>query len=78
MMKNISGLSLDKVAERMRTTELNVLMHIKRGLLNGEELDGKWYVSEESLAGFMAALDQGKKPVVCKTGHCGKGCGSCS
>ena len=68
-----------KAARAMRTTELNVLMHIKRGLLKGREEKGAWYVAGESLADFREKGGGDKARVVCKTGCAsGKGgCGSC-
>jgi hypothetical protein len=66
-------------AQLMGTTELNVLMHIKRGFLKGREEEGAWYVSSESLAAFREKGGGAKAQVVCKTGCAAKkgGCGSC-
>jgi hypothetical protein len=69
----------EAAAQVIGTTELNVLMHIKRGLLEGREEDGAWYVTGESLAAFRRKSGGGKAQVVCKTGCAAKkgGCGSC-
>ena len=67
-------------ARTMGTTPLNVLMHIKRGFLLGEERDGEWLVGAASLAELVRKREAGELPVVCQSG-CGKkasGCGSCS
>ncbi len=77
MDKKFPSLPLAEVAARMKSTELNVLMHIKRGLLDGEERDGRWYVTPASLETFIARSNGEKKTVVCATRQCGKGCGSC-
>jgi hypothetical protein len=63
----------------MATTELNVLMHIKRSLLDGREVQGAWYVSSESLAAFREKDGGEKIRVVCKPGCAASkgGCGSC-
>ena len=37
------------VAEKLNSTQLNVLMHIKRGLLKGVEEDGVWFIDVVSL-----------------------------
>jgi len=68
-----------EAAKAMQTTVLSVMMHIKRKLLEGYEIDGAWYVSAESLAGFLAENEGKTKPVVCQTGCAAKkgGCSSC-
>ena len=68
-----------EAAQAMATTELNVLMHIKRSLLDGREVQGAWYVSSESLAAFREKDGGEKIRVVCKPGCAASkgGCGSC-
>ena len=68
-----------KAAQLLATTPLNVLMHIKRGLLVGREQEGDWLVDPESLAALLRKREAGKLPAVCQSG-CSKkadGCGSC-
>jgi hypothetical protein len=62
----------------MQTTPLNVLMHIKRGLLVGREQEGGWLVDPESLAALLSKRAAGELPTVCQSG-CSKnhGCPSC-
>jgi len=69
----------EEAARAMQTTVLSVMMHIKRRLLEGRELDGKWYVGAASLADFLAASGGEKAPVVCRSGCAAKkgGCASC-
>jgi hypothetical protein len=69
----------EEAAQMMGTTELNVLMHIKRGLLAGREEDGSWYVTGESLTAFRKKSGGEKAQVVCRTGCAAKkgGCSSC-
>jgi hypothetical protein len=63
---------IEEAAEHMETTELNVLMHVKRGLIKGEETEGEWYINADSLAEFQEK--NGKKVKV----HISKKCGSCN
>jgi len=72
-------ISITEVAERMQTTELNVLMHIKRGLLNGQEDEGKWMIDSVSLETLLAKTGGSKAEDVCASGcskkhACGGGC----
>jgi hypothetical protein len=66
------------VAQRLGTTPLNVLMHIKRGLLVGVEQEGGWLVDPESLATLIQQRDAGELPALCRS-RCSKnhGCQSC-
>ncbi|MHB8707981.1 MAG: hypothetical protein ACYC9I_03835 [Desulfuromonadales bacterium] len=69
-----------EAARQLQTTPLNVLMHIKRGFLLGEERDGEWLVEAASLTALMRQRGQGNVPAVCQSGcarHAG-GCGTCS
>lgn len=73
-------LPLAHAAETLGTTPLNVLMHIKRGLLLGVELDSSWMVDPKSLTALLSKRSEGKVPAVCQSG-CAKragGCGSCT
>ena len=67
-----------EAAARLKTTELNVLMHVKRGKLVGRELDGRWEISLASLDGLQEGGPVAKGEVLCRPA-CAKegGCGSC-
>ncbi len=69
---------IGEAAKTLKTTELNVLMHIKRGLLQGLEGAEGWQVTAASLAALVAAGPTEKGQVVCPP-SCGKGggCSSC-
>ncbi len=70
-----SMIPIAEAAAQMETTELNVLMHVKRGLIGGEESDGEWYINTESLIEFQEK--NGKKTTVVahkKCGGCNGGC----
>jgi len=76
---NEEMVAAEEAARAMETTVLSVMMHIKRKLLEGYEVDGKWYVSAESLAAFLAQGGRETAPLVCRSG-CGAkkgGCASC-
>ncbi|PLX93306.1 MAG: DNA-binding protein [Desulfuromonas sp.] len=70
-------LSVDAVAARLGTTKMNVLMHIKRGVLAGEELDGGWFVTAEALEAYEKSFGS-EKQQLCRSA-CSKagGCSSC-
>ena len=59
------------VAEKLNTTPLNVLMHIKRGLLQGVEDDGAWLVDSQSFVALLAKTGGSKVEDVCAS-SCGK------
>ncbi len=69
---------IDEAARRLQTTPLNVLMHLKRGLLQGVEEDDLWRIDAQSLAELQARTGGGKAADVCASG-CRKknGCSSC-
>lgn len=72
-----TGLSLHEVAQVLETTPLNVLMHIKRGLLEGTEEVTGWRVSAASLERFIGCRG-GRKAQLIRGRGCGGsgGCGS--
>jgi hypothetical protein len=71
-------LSVAAVAKVLETTPVNVLMHIKRGLLSGEEVAGVWYVLATSLDNYLLNTEGTAYGSLCKS-HCGHGCKtSCS
>jgi hypothetical protein len=69
-----------QAAEKLGTTPLNVLMHIKRGLLCGEDDQGVWRVEAQSLAALLHRRSEEAAPVVCQSACSRKtgGCGSCA
>jgi hypothetical protein len=67
------------VAETLKTTHLNVLMHIKRGMLTGTEEEGTWMIDKASLEALIEGTGGGKADDVCASGctkkhACGGGC----
>ncbi|MBN2645009.1 MAG: hypothetical protein JXR59_05995 [Desulfuromonadaceae bacterium] len=74
-MEKKEYLSLAQASQQMQTTELHVLMHLKRGFLDGVEQDGSWYVSRESLERLLNKEAPEKETVIHCKSHCGRGCG---
>ena len=69
-------LCVAEVAAALKTTSLNVMMHIKRGLIKAEELDGTWFVSAASLADYQSQTAGKGNAQLCKS-SCGHGCSTC-
>ena len=73
-------LAISMVAEILNTTPLNVLMHVKRGMLDGTEEEGIWMIDKASLDALMEKTGGSKADDVCASGcakkhTCGGGCG---
>ena len=80
MTEHVEIIPIAEVAQRLHTTPLNVLMHIKRGLLQGCEGEDGWQIDRASLEAFLARNGGVKSPDVCTAGcvakhACGGGCG---
>ena len=77
MEKKIELISAQEAAEKLNTTPLNILMHIKRGMLKGQECEGTWFVLSDSLERFAVEYGGGKSNKVCKnkTCSCSTSCG---
>jgi hypothetical protein len=72
-------ISLEEAALILQTTPLNILMHIKRGLLKGTEDDGLWLIERASIDSLMEETGGRKADDVCTSGcsrkhACGGGC----
>ncbi len=65
MKEQVEWLTVAVVAKRMNTTSLNVLMHIKRGLLLGVEEDSIWMVDGQSLDALLAKTGGDKAEDLC-------------
>ncbi len=75
-MSNQEWLSVTEAAEAMKTTSINVMMHIKRGILMGEEKNGVWQVLASSLATYLNQTKGSAPASLCKS-SCGHSCKSC-
>jgi len=80
MGKTAEMIPVEEAARRLQTTQLNVLMHLKRGLLQGVEEDGAWQIDAQSLVELQAKTGGTKAEGVCSSGcsrkhSCGSSCG---
>ena len=73
---DVGKITLDEAAKRLESTPMNVLMHIKRGLLTGEEIGSSWFVEVASLENFLASHQGSSKENVCQS-SCSHKCPSC-
>ena len=73
---NNEKIPLSEAAIQLESTPLNVLMHVKRGSLIGEESNGCWFIDAASLDSFLAAQDDAPKENVCQS-SCAHKCSSC-
>lgn len=67
-------------AEILNTTPLNILMHVKRGMLEGTEGEGGWMIAKASLDALVAKTGGLKSAGLCNSNcaqknACGGGCG---
>lgn len=77
MTSQVEKLTVAEVATTMKTTPMSVMMHIKRGLLVGEEIEGAWYVPANSLASYLSEAGGAAHGSICNSkSHCGQGCSS--
>lgn len=70
---------LEEAARALNSTPLNILMHVKRGLLQGGEVEGLWMIDSQSLAALLQVSGDGQASGVCASGcskktACGGGC----
>ena len=65
-------LTLEDTARLLSTTPLNILMHVKRGLLAGIEENGCWMIDGQSLEEMLKTTGGGKDAGVCASGCAGK------
>jgi hypothetical protein len=64
-----------EAAEQLATTETKILMLLKKKALLGEMIEGSWFVTSASLAGYDPnAVLAGNQPE-CRTSCSGSGCG---
>lgn len=70
-------LSIRAAAAMLKSTELNILMHIKRGKLVAHEINGQWYLSRKDIDNYLTRGKDSKNDVLCTISSCSRGCGSC-
>ena len=71
---------LAQAADVLCRTPLNVLLHIKRGLLAGVEREDGWLVDPDSLTKLLQMRQEGEVSTVCQSACARKhgSCGSCA
>lgn len=77
MPDNNYTLPIAVAAEQLKTTQLHVLMLIKRKQLKAIERESQWYLEEDL---FKAYLDQKQKPSaeeICAIPDCALNCSGC-
>lgn len=67
--------SVEEAAAALQTTHLRVLMLLKEKELVGEEIDGAWFVTRESLKCCMTHGKDLKVQMGCKSYCSSGGCG---
>ena len=77
---NEQVMPLEEAAKALKTTPLNILMHVKRGMLVGVEEEDGWMIDKNSLTALIAKTGGSKADGVCSSGcakkhACGGGCG---
>ena len=80
MRDEIGIMSLSKTAQLLKTTQVNILMHARKGLLEQVERDGHWYITIRSFEEFVSQNGIKKSAEVCASGcsraaSCGSSCG---
>lgn len=68
---------VERVAQELGTTALSVLMHIKRKVLDGREIEGAWYVTGESLASYSREGHEKGRTLCRSSCAAGSGCSTC-
>lgn len=72
--------SVEETAQSLGITPLNVLIHIKRGRLQGREIDEHWYIETDSLEAFRREIEEQTAPsarAACRTACQRGGCTGC-
>lgn len=54
----IEYLPVSAAAEQLATTEMKILMLLRKKILHGDLIDGSWFVTADSLAGYQPAREQ--------------------
>ena len=66
---------MTEAAEQLATTETKILMLLKQKALQGDLIEGSWFVTSSSLAGYDPQAAQPGRLPDCRTSCSGSGCG---
>jgi hypothetical protein len=75
IIDGISSVSSDEAASELSTTQLKIMMLLKEKALIGEEVDGEWFVTRDSIECFKSHGKDMKIEMGCKTYCSSGGCG---
>lgn len=71
----IDYLSVAEVAKQLATTEVKILMLLRKGALTGQQVDGAWLVTAASVAGYDPEACEPASPPSCRTSCSASSCG---
>jgi len=76
VIDGIEYITAAAAAEQLATTETKILMLLKKKALCGELVEGTWYVTTASLAGYDPKACEAEKEMQCRTScSSNSGCG---
>lgn len=65
---------VSEAAEQLATTEMKILMLLKKKILDGDLIDGSWFVTADSLAGYQP-VSEGSDALSCRSSCRSSACG---
>lgn len=66
---------LSVAAEQLATTEMKILMLLKKKVLTGEFIDGSWFVTADSLANYHPSAEGTPEGASCRKSCSSSICG---
>jgi hypothetical protein len=75
IIDGIEYLPASTAAQKLATTETKVLMLLKQKALEGQRIDGSWFVTTSSLTLYEVAALEPENLAQCRTSCGGEGCG---
>jgi len=75
VIDGIEYLAASTVAQQLETTETKVLMLLKQKALEGELIEGTWFITTASLACYDPHGCEPDKQASCRTSCSSTGCG---
>jgi hypothetical protein len=74
-IEGIDYVSIAAVAKELATTEMKILMLLKRQALAGEQIEGDWYITAASLAAYDANAPVAETELSCRSTCTSATCG---
>jgi hypothetical protein len=75
LVDGIEYLPAALAAQQLQTTETKILMLLKQKALEGQLIEGDWFVTTSSLACYDAHAQDPQKQAQCRTSCSSSGCG---